>query len=58
MRKESRFAGLYFGIFTVIILIGSVHLAYHYAVDGYVSIAATWLIWLAAGPLARRVANR
>jgi hypothetical protein len=58
MRKVSRFAGLFFGLFTVIILIGSVHLAYHYAVDGYVSIVTTWLIWLASGPLARRVASR
>lgn len=58
VRKVSRLAGILFGLFTVIILIGSVHLAYHYAVDGYLSIAATWLIWLAAGPLARRVANR
>jgi hypothetical protein len=58
MRKVSRFAGLFFGLFAVIILIGSVHLAYHYAVDGYVSIVTTWLIWLASGPLARRVASR
>lgn len=55
MRRISRIAGLVFGTFFVIILIGSVHLAYHYAVDGYVSIAATWLIWLAAGVAARRI---
>jgi hypothetical protein len=58
MRKISRLAGIGFGLFALIILIGSVHLAYHYAVDGYVSIAATWLIWRASGPLARRVARR
>jgi hypothetical protein len=58
MRRVSRLAGLFFGLFAAIILIGSVHLAYHYAVDGYVSFAATWLIWRAAGPLARRVVNR
>lgn len=57
MRRISKLAGLLFGIFFVVILIGSVHLAYHYAVDGYVSIAATWLIWLAAGAAARRIAG-
>jgi hypothetical protein len=58
MRGVSKMAGLVFGLFAGIILIGSVHLAYHYAVDGYVSIAATWLIWAIAGPLARHVADR
>jgi len=58
MRKVSRLAGILFGLFVVIILIGSVHLAYHYAVDGYLSIVVTYLVWLASGPLARRVANR
>jgi hypothetical protein len=58
MRKVSRAAAIGFGLFALIILIGSVHLAYHYAVDGYVSIIATWLIWMASGPLARRVASR
>ena len=54
MRKVSKPAGFVFGLFAAIILIGSVHLAYHYAMDGYVSIAATWLIWVVSGPLARR----
>jgi hypothetical protein len=51
MREISRPAGLFFGAFCAIILIGSVYLGYHYAVDGYLAIAATWLIWLAAGRL-------
>lgn len=55
IRKVSELAGHLCGLFVVIVLIGSVHLAYHYAVDGYVAIAVTWLIWLASGPLARRI---
>ena len=35
--------------FTALILIGSVHLGWHYAIDGYVSILLTWLIWRFAG---------
>ncbi|SEH20086.1 PAP2 superfamily protein [Sphingopyxis sp. YR583] len=56
MRHVSRRAGLFFGTFFVAILIGSVHLAYHYAVDGYVSIAVTGLLWVLAGQFVRRSA--
>ena len=49
MRKVSRVATWLSGLFFVGILIGSVHLAYHYAVDGYVSIVVTLLIWKLAG---------
>lgn len=41
-------------VYGSIILVGSVHLAWHYAVDGYVSIAITvFFLWL-AGILARK----
>lgn len=43
-----RLAWLGYG-FVVVILAGSVHLAWHYAVDGYASIAATLLFWALAG---------
>jgi hypothetical protein len=54
-RRLSRLAGILFALFFVIILVGSVHLAYHYAVDGYFATLGTGLIWLIADPLARRV---
>ncbi|MDX8450514.1 phosphatase PAP2 family protein [Mesorhizobium captivum] len=39
--------------FLIAIQLGSVHLGWHYAVDGYVSILATSVIWAAAGWLSR-----
>jgi hypothetical protein len=36
-----------------LIFIGSVHLAWHYAVDGYLAMALAAGLWWIAGPLAR-----
>lgn len=52
--RATRVAG--FG-FLLIIQVASVHLAPHYAVDGFVSIAVTLAIWALARPLARWVSD-
>jgi hypothetical protein len=52
----NRRLGMAFAILASFILIGSVHLGWHYAVDGYVAIIATWLIWVAVGWLLDRPA--
>lgn len=42
-------AGIAFTLYAVIIQIGSVHLGWHYAIDGYVSAIAISLLWIAVG---------
>jgi hypothetical protein len=36
------------------ILVGSVHLGWHYAIDGYAAIIGTWAIWWIVGRLLER----
>ncbi|MER9335623.1 phosphatase PAP2 family protein [Mesorhizobium sp. M0293] len=45
-----RWAGV---AFLIIIQIGSVHLAWHYGIDGYASMLATPIIWFVAGLIAK-----
>ncbi len=52
--KANRWLGWLFVAFTVVILVGSVHLGWHYAIDGYVSVAAVMGIWGAVGWFVRR----
>jgi hypothetical protein len=52
--QVGRAMGVGFTIYALVILTGSVHLGWHYAVDGYVSAAAVLLLWIASGPLLRR----
>ena len=53
-RDINRYAGWFFFAFLVVIQVASVHLGWHYAVDGYFSIIATWAIWRLSGWLVAR----
>ena len=48
-RDTNRWLGAAFGVYALLILLGSVHLGWHYAVDGYVSIASVLLLWWVTG---------
>ena len=50
-----RWPGRLFALYGLIILLGSVHLGWHYAVDGYVSILAVPMLWWLSGVLVRRL---
>lgn len=49
-----RLLGWAFLVFLAATLVGSVHLGWHYAVDGYASMVAVAGLWWAAGPLTDR----
>jgi hypothetical protein len=51
--RASRAAGIAFAVYAAVILVGSVHLGWHYAVDGYAGIGLGLLAWWGAAPLAR-----
>jgi hypothetical protein len=53
LMKCSRFLGAFFYAYAGVILIGSVHLGWHYAVDGYGGILIGLLGWWIAGPIAK-----
>lgn len=53
--RISRAAGAIGFVFLLLTVLGSVHLGPHYAVDGYVSIAVTLVLWPVAAGLARRI---
>lgn len=48
-RNIDRWAGWLLIFFAVVIQIGSIHLGWHYAVDGYLSATVTILIWKIVG---------
>ncbi|MEJ2120515.1 MAG: phosphatase PAP2 family protein [Alphaproteobacteria bacterium] len=47
--KTNRILGIAYTVFAVIIQLGSVHLAWHYAIDGYVSTISVLILWWAIG---------
>jgi hypothetical protein len=51
VRQMSSGWGHFFGAFFIVIWVSSVHLAYHYAVDGLVSLVAVAVIWKVSGRL-------
>jgi hypothetical protein len=51
-RRASRILGAVLFAYFLLILIGSVHLAWHYAIDGYFAVLATLAIWWLSGRLA------
>lgn len=46
---------LLFTTYLILIVLGSVHLAWHYAVDAYASILFTYGIWCCSGWIVRRL---
>ena len=53
-RATARWLGVAFGIYGLLILVGSVHLGWHYAVDGYLGIVAVLLLWWLVGALVKQ----
>lgn len=47
--KTNRFLGIAYTVFAVFIQLGSVHLAWHYAIDGYISTIAVLILWWVVG---------
>lgn len=64
--RTHRWLGWAYAVFAGVIFVGSVHLAWHYAIDGYLAAFGTVAIWVLSGQIverwetyrARRVTNR
>jgi PAP2 superfamily len=51
--RTHRLLGAALALFALLVFLGSVHLAWHYAIDAYVAVACTWLLWWLAGKFVR-----
>ena len=54
--RLNRAAGIALTVFAVLVMVGSVHLAWHYALDGYVGGLGAWIIWHISGRIVQRSA--
>lgn len=54
-RKENKYMGYLKGVMLFFIIVGSVHLGWHYAVDGYMALILTYLIWRGCGWLLNKL---
>lgn len=52
--RRNRRLGVVLWAFAAVIMVGSVHLGWHYAVDGYLSIVLTVLLWRVVGHFVAR----
>lgn len=51
--RVNRWVGWAYTLFGLLIIVGSVHLAWHYAIDGYVAAVLTVIVWWACGKTVR-----
>jgi len=49
-----RLAGWAFLAYALLIFLGSIHLGWHYAIDGYVAALLVWFLWSGVGAVLRR----
>lgn len=47
--QYSRATGIALTVYALVIFIGSIHLAWHYALDGYAGALGAWMIWWLVG---------
>ncbi len=57
VREINRKMGYAALLYLIFIQVGAVHLGWHYAVDGYVSILLTWMLWRFSGWMVGRVSK-
>ena len=56
--RINKFLGWFFTVYAGVILVSSVHLAWHYAVDGYAAIIISCTMWWICGWIARWIHNQ